>query len=314
MKGIQYFFALWLLSTLILGLPPSDDRPDSGSLLKLDVAVTDKNGNPIVGLDKSNFRLFENDVEHTITAVSHDRQPAAVVIIAESSDTFVNYNDNIMEPAARFIESLPVNSWIALVTFNMQPAIVVDFTRDSAELFRGVQEMQMPFSKEASLYDALHLVLERMGEVEGRRAILLLASGVDTISRHNYVETLKLAEASDTKIYAVGLTQFTRSVLQSYGGAEPRLDEMMAENVMRSLSRESGGVSFFPRFAGEYRDIYATVNADLKNQYTLEYASTASKSDGRFRKLKVEVIHVDINRDGKPDKLTVRHKIGYRPE
>ena len=84
-----------------------------------------------------------------------------------------------------------------------------------------------------------------------------------------------------------------------------------ADNVMRSLAEATGGLSFFPRFSGEYPGIYETVNLDLRHQYTLGFVSTNPKSDGKLRKLRVEVIGTDIDHDGKPDKLKVRHKKGY---
>jgi hypothetical protein len=86
---------------------------------------------------------------------------------------------------------------------------------------------------------------------------------------------------------------------------------LQADNVMRSLAEATGGLSFFPRFSGEYPGIYETVNADLRHRYTLGFVSTNPHVDGKLRKLKVEVVDTDVDHDGKPDKLKVRHKKGY---
>jgi hypothetical protein len=80
---------------------------------------------------------------------------------------------------------------------------------------------------------------------------------------------------------------------------------------MRSLAEATGGLSFFPRFSGEYRDVYEAVNADLRHRYTLGFVSTNPRVNGQLRKLKVEVVDTDVDRNGKSDKLKVRHKKGY---
>ncbi|MBI4474866.1 MAG: hypothetical protein HY646_19495 [Acidobacteria bacterium] len=160
----------------------------------------------------------------------------------------------------------------------------------------------MPFYRETALSDAVYFVLERMEEVEGKRVIFLLASGMDTISRHSYSETLKKAEASDTVIYSVGMAQFARSM---------EVSPQDADYFICSLAESTGGLSFFPRVPGEYSGIYETVNADMRHQYMLSFISTNPKLDGKLRKLKVEVAGTDINGDGKPDKLKVRHKKEY---
>jgi VWFA-related protein len=295
---------------LVLGVSLSRSRADSVQFVTFDVAVTDKNDNPIVGLEKPHFKVFENDVEQVITDFDASAKPLAVAIVVEFSDTFIYYDD-IVTPAAGFIRTLQPKDWIGLVTFDVRPEIVNDFTRDKNALAGSLQRLQMAFYRETSLYDAVYLVLERMAGIEERGAIFLLSSGVDTVSRHSYTETLKKAEASDTIIYSLGMSQFAQTIVDPFTEPGVHVSLLQADNVMRSLAEATGGLSFFPRFSGEYPGIYETVNADLRHRYTLGFVSTNPKADGKLRKLRVEVVDTDVDHNGKPDKLKVRHKKGY---
>jgi VWFA-related protein len=311
MNRTRTVLAALAFSLLVMGMSLSRSRADNIQFVSFDVAVTDKDGNPIVGIEKRHFRVFENDVEQTITDFDVSAKPLAVVILVEFSDTIVYYYDNVVSPAAGFIRTLQPKDWIGLVTFDVRPEIVNDFTRDKNALFDSLQRLQMPFYRETSLYDAVHFVLEQMEEIEEKAAIFLLSSGVDTMSKHGYTETLKKAEASDTIIYSVGMGQFARTILDPYMEPGAQITFLQADNVMRSLAEATGGLSFFPRFSGEYPGIYETVNADLRHRYTLGFVSTNPHVDGKLRKLKVEVVDTDVDHDGKPDKLKVRHKKGY---
>jgi hypothetical protein len=80
---------------------------------------------------------------------------------------------------------------------------------------------------------------------------------------------------------------------------------------MRSLAEATGGTAWFPRFEGEYGNIYQLVGANLRNEYSLGFVPKERKNDGKFHKLRVEVPPMDVNHNGKPVKLKVRNKKGY---
>jgi VWFA-related protein len=299
------------VSLLALGWLSRHHADDNG--VTFDVAVTDRNNNPVVGLEKRHFKVFLDGVEQTITSLSASSRPLAAVFLLEYSDTILYYEDNVIAPATGFVNSFQSKDWIGLVSFDVRPEIVTDFTRDKSALFAGLRGLQMPFYQEAALYDALDFVLEQLEEVEEKTAILLFSTGLDTISRHNYSEILRTAETSDTIIYSIGMSQFAKDVPEAFGEFSIDIGLLQADNVMRSLAEASGGLSFFPRFSGEYRSIYETVNGDLRHQYTVGFISTNSKAGGEPRKLKVEVVDTDIDHDGKADKLKIRHKKQLEP-
>ena len=309
-------------------LPPApadrgarNDTPQQGppaslsidvDLVTFDVVVTTNNGDPIGGLEKSHFKVFDDDVEQTITNFSPTEAPLTVVILAEFSNTFGYYFDDVVGPAAGFINSLRTDDWAALVAFDIRPEILTDFTKNKAALFDGLRRMRIPAYSETCLYDAVFDTLQRLENVDGKKAVFLLSTGLDTnISKHTYGEVLKKAEASDTMIYSVGMGQLARLYYETQLSNLDTITFLQADNVMRSLAEATGGRAWFPRFAGEYPGIYEQVSANLRNEYSIGFVPKVRKNDGKLHKLRVEVPSLDVNKDGKPDKLKVRHKKGY---
>ncbi|PYS54468.1 MAG: hypothetical protein DMG13_08095 [Acidobacteria bacterium] len=280
-------------------------------LVTFDVVVTDNSGNPIGGLEKQHFTVFDDNVEQTITNFSPTDAPLTVVILAEFSDTFGYYYDDVVGPAAGFINSLRPEDWAALVAFDIRPEILTDFTKNKAELYEGLRRMRIPAYRETSLYDAVYDTLQRLDNVDGKKAVFLLSTGLDTISKHTYGETLRKAETSDSMIYSVGMGQLARLYFESRLYPEDSITFLQADNVMRSLAEATGGKAFFPRFVGEYPSIYEQVAANLRYQYSIGFVPKVRKTDGKLHKLRVEVANLDVNHDGKIDKLKVRHKKGY---
>jgi VWFA-related protein len=281
-------------------------------VISFDVVVTDQSGNPVSGLEKKHFRVFDDDVEQTVTNFSSGDAPLTVVILAEFSNTVGYYFDDVVAPAAGFINSLRPDDWAALIAFDIRPEILTDFTKNKNEVFDGLRRMRIPAYSETCLYDAVFDTLTRLDSVDGKKAIFLLSSGLDTnISKHTYGEALKKAEASDTMIYSVGMGQFARLYYERYFSNLDQITFLQADNVMRSLAEATGGAAWFPRFPGEYPSIYQMVSANLRNQYSLGFVPKVRKTDGKLHKLRVEVPNLDVNKDGKPDKLKVRHKKGY---
>ena len=302
-------------------LPPPPDLPKDAlkgkpiaidvDVVNLDVVVSDKNGTLVRGLEKKDFKVFDDGVEQTITNFSATEGPVTVVIMFEFSKTYVYYYDNVFYPIIGFIEGLQENDWAALVKFDLHTEILSDFTRNKNQLIYPLRDLRYAMYSEVVLFDAVDEMLERLEKIDGKKAIFLLGSGFDTISKHTYSETLKRAEASDVMIYAISLGQFIRLYTENDRSSFANMDYLMADNQLRSFAEATGGQAFYPRFQTEYPDIYDNVSKQLRNQYSLAFIPTNSKKDGKFHKLRVEVPDLDLNKDGKKDGLKARHKKGY---
>jgi VWFA-related protein len=174
---------------------------------------------------------------------------------------------------------------------------------------------------ESNLYDALVDTAERMSEIEGRKAIVLIASGVDTFSKLTFDKARKALQVAGVPIYAIGLMQALREWYDARGFMGPiqRLDFLQADNQMRTFAKETGGQSFFPRFYGEFPAIFGAIHQSLRNQYSLAYIPTNLARDGKFRKIKVELVNPAtgeplriVDEKNKPIKYTIVAKAGYQ--
>src|SRR5918912_1586308 len=116
---------------------------------------------------------------------------------------------------------------------------------------------------------------------------------MDTFSKLTFDKTRKKLQEAAVPIYAIGLMQALREYYDARGamGSIARLDFLQADNQMRTFAKETGGMSFFPRFYGEFPGIFRAISDSLRNQYTLAYIPTNTARDGKFRKIKVELVN-----------------------
>lgn len=149
-----------------------------------------------------------------------------------------------------------------------------------------------------------------MEEIDGKVAVLLISTGLDTFSKHTYDDALSKCKASNASVYAISLGQNFRVRYDQYMAPEANMELLMSDNRLRSFAEFTGGAAYFPRFVTEFPSIFQNISALLRHQYSIAYASTNTKKDGKYRKIKVEVV-ADVNRDGKPDKLKIQTRKGY---
>lgn len=290
------------------GPPKAGDISVNVNVVNMDVVVMDRNGNPIGGMEKQHFKVFDDNVEQKITNFTAIETPLTVVIVVEFTP-FVVYYDNIYTSIGGFIQSLREDDWAALVAYDVHPNLITDFTKNKGQLYDGLRVLRNPTSRETGLFDAVYDTLQKLDKVDGKKAIFLLSTGLDTISRHTYGETLKKAQTSDTMIYGVSMGVMYRLYYESRMSAETNLELAAADNQLNQLASATGGTTFFPRFLTEYPDLYETMSHQLRNQYNLSFIS--QKRDGKLHKIKVEVQDLDVNHDGKPDGLKARTRQGY---
>jgi VWFA-related protein len=304
--------AVALIAVLAFTLGATNRNPDRDRSVAFDVAVTDKNGRPVPNLGKHNFKLFENGVEQPVVDVSRVEKPLALVTLIEVSDALAYHLPAAMEPAKGLLLLLRPKDWGAVVFFTTQASIESDFTRDTNTLLSTLRRRQAAYPRDVALYDAVYFVLDRMRGFDEKTAVLLIASGRDAMStRRTYAQALRKSETSSTMIYTVALTQPYIEEPGPYPDFGRKERNLEAEYTLNALAEVSGGLSFVPPVDAQYSTIHQLVDNDLRNQYALTFLPTNPEPTNKLRKLKVEIVGTDIDHNGKPDKLIVRHKRGY---
>ncbi|HUJ39937.1 MAG TPA: VWA domain-containing protein [Candidatus Acidoferrales bacterium] len=290
-------------------------------LVNLDVVVADDKGDIYTGLRKGNFRVMEDGVPQPITNFSTPEAPITSVLLVEFSSRgifgYPIYAANAVNWADDFVRQLKQQDWVALVSFDMRSRIEVDFTQDKMAVHSYLSRMVIPGFRESCVFDALIDTLDNLKDVKGRKSIVLLASGVDTFSKHTLDQTYKRVKDTDVTIFVVGVGEMadvTRDMVNPYGS---HVGYLQAKNQMSEFARLTGGQAFFPRFDGEIPDDMREIAGMLRSQYSLGYMPTNQARDGKYRKIKVEVVGPDgqpvelKDKKGKKLKLIVYTREGY---
>ncbi len=319
------------------------------------VVINKKTGQIITGLKKENFAIFEDGVKQNMTGFGTPESPITVTLVVEYSkwtELFGSASGGYFEPGAyevirpvaqflgKFIK--PPNDYASVIAFDIRPTPITDFTNDPKRLNETVNLLlrNSPAFRENNLYDALKfaliggrgdsVVLENskneksdyagMVDVKAkRRAIILVASGIDTFSRINYDQARRIIQEAGIPIYIISTGNLFYKKYEQYLGATDgltgmpgRLTFLQAQNAMNTFAKESGGMHFPMTFEGEIPGYLESINALLRSQYSLSYDLDGVHQPGKKYKLDVKV---DVDGDGQYDDKTyiVQHKPFYSP-
>lgn len=285
----------------------------SVDLVSLQVLVTDDKGNIYTGFGPDNFTIYEDNVKQEITHFSPIEANTTTVMLVEFSRQVQYFISDVWSAIYGFANSLRQGDWVAVIGYDIRPTILCDFTQDHAELADTLRRFNTPTFRESNLSDALIDALDRVEEIDGKVCILLLSTGLDTLSTHSYDEALNKCKAASASVYAISLGQSFRLRAEAYGmiSAMTNMELLMADNRLRSFADATGGQAWFPRFDTELPSIFKDISQMLRSQYSIAYVSSNTKKDGKFRKIKVEV-NADVKQNGKSVKLKVLTRKGYQ--
>ncbi|MGO9339330.1 MAG: VWA domain-containing protein [Terracidiphilus sp.] len=274
----------------------------------------------VPGLKPANFRVYEDGVQQKVSGFKRVEAPITALMICEfaSSRNPNSYSGYMLirdmrNAAFSFAQSLRPQDYIALMTFDMRTQIQLDFTQDKRELMQAIDSLRMPGFSETNVFDALYEGLDRLERIEGRKYIILIASGRDTFSKLTLDKILKKVKAAqDITIYTISTGGFMRAVNGD------SITMLQADNEMRTFSSLTGGASYFPRFPGELPDDFGEINQNIRAKYELVYRPSNAKQDGTYRKLRVELVDDEgqplriQDEKHKPLKYDVIARDGYR--
>jgi VWFA-related protein len=277
-------------------------------LVNLDVLVTTKDGQTIPGLKKENFKIIEDGAPQQISTFNQTEAPITAVLLVEFASTNYYFIVEALNASYSFANTLKKDDWVAVISYDMKPQILADFTQDKRSVQAALNQLRMPGFAETNLFDALFDTLDRVDRIEGKKYIILISTGVDTFSKLTLDKILKKVKTTkDVTIYPISVGWAEREWWESHGRAAPHgmgipvgnMDYLQADNEMKTFASLTGGRAYFPRFEGELPEIFHDIAADIRNQYSISYHPSNTKLDGTYRKLKVE-LHAP---DGGPLKI-----------
>src|SRR5229473_3546607 len=289
-------------------------------VVTLDVVATTQHGDILTGLKKENFRIIDDGVPQTISNFGPTDAPITIVMLMEFSSRgyyeWFAYQAKYWADA--FFPNLQPKDWVSLVTFDMKPRIEVDFTQNKDEVRSAIYHLYFPGFRESNIFDALLDTVDRLKDVKGKKSILVLASGIDTFSKHTLDQTIKQLRQTDVTIFCVGVAKPLMNRIEARGGGGTNMTVLQAENQLKTFAALTGGYSWFPQFDGEIPGVLHDATAYLRNQYSLTYSPSSGAKDGKFHKIKVELVAPDggpltvLDQKGKKQKFQVYAREGYQ--
>ncbi|MGB9085832.1 MAG: VWA domain-containing protein, partial [Terriglobales bacterium] len=293
-------------------------------IVNLDVLVTTKDGQTIPGLKKENFKIYEDGGQQQIATFSQSEAPITAVLLVEFASTNYDFEVEALRASYAFANTLKKDDWISVISYDIKPYILTDFTQDKRAVVGALNQLRMPGFSETNLFDATFDTLDRIDRIEGKKYIILVTTGVDTFSKLTLDQTLKkIKSTKDVTIYPISVGFMAREYCevhhcQTRGFIHTNsMDYLQADNEMKTFASLTGGRAYFPRFQGELPEIFHDIATDIRNQYTITYHPTNAKLDGTYRKLKVELQAPDggplkvHDQKGKEVKYIVYAREGY---
>ena len=262
-----------------------DRRPDirvDTTVVLIPVAVTDPYSRFVTGLERENFKLYEEKVEQEVTQFSSEDAPLSVGIVFDTSGSMGAKLQKSRQAVAQFLKTANPEDEFFLVQFNDRPELTVPFTPDTEEVQNRLTFVQS--KGRTALFDGVYLAMHEMSKARNpRKAILIISDGGDNSSRYTESEVRNKVRETDVQIYAIGIFE--------PGGARGRTpEEMSGPGLLGEMTESTGGRHFAVDNLAELPDVAAKIGLELRNQYVLGYTPKNATRDGKYRRVQVKLV------------------------
>src|ERR1700674_4633862 len=259
----------------------ADIRVDT-TLVLIPVTVTDPMSRFVTGLDKENFKLFEDKIEQEIVQFSSEDAPLSVGIAFDTSGSMGAKLQKSRQAVVQFMKTANPRDEFFLIQFSDRPEIVQDFTKETEEIQNRLTFTQA--KGRTALLDGVYLGMNQMKKAHNpRKAILIISDGGDNSSRYTETEVKNAVREADVQIYAIGIFE---PVMSRGRTAE----EISGPALLAEMAEQTGGRHFAVDNPAELPDVAAKIGIELRNQYLLGYSPENATRDGKYRRVQVKLV------------------------
>jgi Ca-activated chloride channel family protein len=285
--------------------PAASDSPGSQNettfkvdvkLVNVFVTVTDDRGAPVGSLTKDNFQLLEDGHPEKISVFSKESE--LPLSIALDIDTSLSTRKDLaleLTSAKRFAHAIlrPVDA-LAIYGFSESVDEIVPFTSDLRSIDRGIERLHLGAA--TALYDAVYVGSEALEPRQGRKVMVVITDGGDTVSKMDYQEALRAAQISEAIVYSIIVVPIEASAGRDTGG----------EHALIQLSEDTGGKYFYATTLPQLDEAFRAISDELRTQYLLAYYPSQRLAESDYRRIEVKLT-------GAPgaDSYKTRHRTGY---
>jgi Ca-activated chloride channel family protein len=283
---------------------PPERQSEPATTLKVDVnlvnvfvTVTDERGSPVGGLTRDNFILKEDDQEQTIKVFN--KESALPLSIALAIDTSLSTRHDLpleQQSAKRFAHEIlrPVDALSVYAFSEYVKEATHGYTADLKRIDESIDHIRVGAA--TALYDAIYLASRALDPRKGRKVLVLITDGGDTVSKVDYKEAVRAAEEAEALVYSIIVVPIESSAGREIGG----------EHALIQLSEDTGGKYYYATSISQLDDAFRKISDELRTQYLLAYYPSQHASLSEFRRIAVKIT-------GAPDSAAyrVRHRAGY---
>ena len=239
------------------------------NMVLVPVTVTDLKDKPVTDLKPGSFKVFEDGIEQTVVSLHHEDGPVSMGFIFDASSSMKNRMEPSVKAMEQFLKATIPGDEYFLIRFSDRPELLTGFTSDPATILDTMSGIRA--EGWTSLNDAIFLGAQRLKKAKNpRRALIILSDGGDNSSRYSDSEVRSVIREMDVRVYSIGL--FERP------------------HFLEKLAADTGGRAFWVKAMDDLPETVDKLGEELRNQYVLGYSTNNRQNDGKYRKVRVELL------------------------
>ena len=283
----------------------ADDQPNTTfkvnvKLVNVFATVTDSGGAPVSALKQDDFQIFEDGDPQQIAVFHRESElPLSIVVAIDTSLSTRGDQKLEVESARRFAHAIlrPIDG-LSLFQFSEIVDQLTPFTADMRVIDRAINRVHSGAA--TALYDTLYLGSDALLERRGRKVMVVITDGGDTVSKTTYQEAIREAQQAEVILYSIIIVPIENSAGRDIGG----------EHALIQLSRDTGGKYFYASGMEQLDAAFRQISDELRTQYLIAYYPSKRISDSDYRRIDIKINPATKNYPA-PAELVVRHRTGY---
>ena len=278
-RALFVFLSIICTNAPLLAQEPETTIKVDVKLVNVFVTVTDSHGAPVGSLQKENFLLKEDGKEQKIAIFDRESElPLSIVLAVDTSLSTRRDLPLELSSARKFAHTiLRPQDGLALYKFSEEVSEVVPFTSDLKRIDAGIDRIRNGAA--TALYDAVFLGAHALGKRQGRKVMVVITDGGDTVSQVDYKQALRAAEEAEAIIYSIIIVPVEASAGRDTGG----------EHALIQISSDTGGKYYYATSLAQLDEAFRKISDELRTQYLLAYYPSQRYSDSEFRRIQVDL-------------------------
>ncbi len=270
-------------------------------LVNVFVTVTDARGAPVANLQKENFVLKEDGKEQKIAIFSKESAlPLSIALCVDTSLSTRKDQSLELTSARKFAHAIVrPQDGLAVYKFSEDVSLMVPFTSDLKKIDSGIERERN--GSATALYDAIYLGSHALGRRQGRKVMVVITDGGDTMSKVSYTDALRAAQEAEAIIYSIIIVPIEADAGRDTGG----------EHALIQISADTGGKYYYAKSPTQLDEAFQKISDELRTQYLLAYYPSEHSPSEHYSGSEFRQLHVDLTNTPAGGTFQAHYRAGY---